>query len=234
MASMPVVPKHTRRWLLLSLGTLFVLAVAVAVWPSRRALPEREIERTGPAPDVVATDPSEPSPENRMASEEECVLVRDLLENTIIPYSYARNDRKGVIVLQALSTGTIGAKDAKRILKEARPGITPEIVQEFLNLDSSPKRWPNSLNLSRPYRLVEAPTLNAISEDGGWERMKREVPGACEVVSISRPAFSSDRKTALIFYDYVQGQLSGGGGVVLMQKRVDGWHLKDWVIARAY
>ena len=140
MALMPPVPKHTRRWLLFSLGTLSILALTLAFWLTRRPQPEPEIERSVRVPDVVATDPIEPASENAMASEDECVLVRDLLENTIIPNSYAGNDPKGVIVLQSLSEDTIWLRKLfKSRLKEQRPGITPEIVQEFLDINSNPQ-----------------------------------------------------------------------------------------------
>jgi hypothetical protein len=222
---MPPCPKHTRRWFTFSLTAIVIGAVTAAIWliSSRRA-GEIDPERLTPVPQGVAVAPLEPSPDNALATDEERAIIHDLLEQVVVPIANAGRLPKGIILLRALSAYSDSWK-VKALLDGPTSGANQEIVQRFIEANAVPKRWPDDLHLSNPYRLIEG----SVWQLGGWDIIRKEVPRACVEVAVSRPGFSTDRKTAWVYFDH-----DGGGGMAVMRKREGSWVIEDFLAGHVY
>ena len=219
MAIMAVTAKTHHSWWIL--GTL-IGVFAVALLHSSRTAMRREIQPPLANSGEIAMPMQDAPP--KVARDEEAQLVEDLLEHLIIPVSYARDVPNGVIILQSLSADMSWARgDFTWLQKNGDVELPATMFERFAALNADPRRWPADFQLSRAYRLVHPPVLDALFSNGGWQRVVQHVPGACELVTISRAAFSDDGQSAIVHYSFSQGALSGGGAWLRMRRTDEGW-----------
>ena len=59
-------------------------------------------------------------------------------------------------------------------------------------------------------------------------------PEAFTEAIVSRPSISEDRTSAVVFYDFNSGPLSGGGGIVVMRKSEGRWVSERFITSHVY
>jgi hypothetical protein len=160
--------------------------------------------------------------------DEECQILRDVIEQAVIPESWAADDKKGVILVASESAVT-----SQKSIEELQ-NVEQDMLRAFSDANMSRRRWPPAFKLSREARFVDDAAMAEMIRDGGWRRVQREIPGACEIVRVSRPGVSHDHQSALVFWSFSGGPLSGGGAFVLMRKRGESWRVERTVQSVVY
>jgi hypothetical protein len=91
-------------------------------------------------------------------------------------------------------------------------------------------RSSSELSLPEPTRLIGAAELREIFREGvgeGWSEFARRYPRARRYSAFSPVAYSADRRSAALYYEFHCGGLCGEGNVVLLALAPDGrWHVK--------
>lgn len=163
------------------------------------------------------------------ALDDECEVLIDLMDAVVIPNSWAQDNREGVIILVGNSDEGAAVKAMERNGLSLR--VSSELLKAFTDANESSRRWPDHVKASRSIQLASSESLAYAFQMGGWRRVKEDFPGACQVVSASRPGFSQDKRTAIIYFNFHRGPLSGGGMLVLLRRTTAGWTLEHEILS---
>jgi hypothetical protein len=170
-------------------------------------------------------------------TEDSEAIIYDVLDHLISLASPDAKSQNSVLLVSSIDrAGVWMLKESEEWLSKLPPEktIDAQILNAFKEANSKPGFWGPS-KATRGVRVVDGTVIRKMIADGGWERVEREFPGARESVSISRPAFSQDHKTALIYYTTgCTGILSGGGMLVLMRKTEDRWIVERLVVGASF
>jgi hypothetical protein len=93
----------------------------------------------------------------------------------------------------------------------------PEALPPALETLSRVRRSSSDLALQRPIRLVTRSELREIFVRGrrdSWDEFYRRYPRQRNLLQFSPVAFSSDKRHALVYYEYHCGFECGGGEIV--------------------
>lgn len=99
-------------------------------------------------------------------------------------------------------------------------------VAEFIRVNQKSTQLPKELALELPVKLVEEDTVMTIFSKGGrWKEFDERFPKARGLVRISRVGFSRDKKTALIYFEWLGAGMLGFGRVHVLRLEAGKWRV---------
>ena len=145
-------------------------------------------------------------------AKDEIALVRDLLDHFLIPSLTGDVGSTATAVVK--SENRSDAWFVQEVERVKGNDWDPDLVEALLNANGRSWRWPD--DLSETCRVVE----------NDWVPKKRpgRVFGSQYLIRVSRPGLNRDGQSALIYFELLDETHCGGQMILLMQKRVDGWH----------
>jgi hypothetical protein len=99
-------------------------------------------------------------------------------------------------------------------------------VSEFIRVNQKPSQLPKELALEVPVKWVEDAEVKRLFSTGGrWKQFDESFPKASGLARISRVGFSRDKKTALLYYEWLGAGMLGYGRIYILRLEDSHWRV---------
>jgi hypothetical protein len=164
---------------------------------------------------IVATVFITRQPNSRLAATEQYAVYSAYLESEITENFHDYGTGKGfVLLIQERTTSVHIAMPRFRRLKADAPTLQDATLMNFVAENLTSQLLAKQFRLPIGYKLLSE------------EQLVR--PGSHQYVTVSRVGFNKDLSQALFYTEHICG-LCGGGGYVLMERRLGQWRVKAFL-----
>ncbi len=140
-----------------------------------------------------------------------------------------------MIVINDQTSPGLSEKELKADIDRSRqnlPGLTDELIADFIETNKQPLVLEPLLNISLKYVFVTRQELEAIFEgSGGWGIFYEKYPNSQGQMALSRVGFNQQMNVAMLYVGNQSDWLAGAGFYVLLGKVSDKWTVQAKMMA---
>ena len=100
-------------------------------------------------------------------------------------------------------------------------------ISAFVSLNKTPSLLQRKIDIEIPYQLIMADQLNTNS-NAGWVEFYQRYPNSGGWIELSAVGFNHDRTVAVVYMGHHCGDLCGGGGFHVLEKKAGRWVELEW------
>lgn len=168
---------------------------------------------------------TEPVPTPDPFAREEAAVIRAAIDQ-LYPDASVR-------VIQSGTGTTRGDASGLRSHLSALVNPDPELLDSYVIRNARPldlRSMMGALSASRPVRVVTRQELDLLpgrNPDAYWHSFYTKYPNSGGLITVTRPGFSADGATALMYIGRACGGRCGAFGYAVLRKEHGRWILKD-------
>lgn len=150
--------------------------------------------------------------------------------SALVEEMYMNDKIKLIAIKDHTALQPLAGDDLSKELEQVQqkmPGVSQEVVANFLEKNKRQHRLENAFNLSVPYVLVSEKEYEEIFQnDDGWQTFYRKYPASQGLMTLSKVGFNSETNRALVYVGNQHAGLGGAGYYVLLTKENGAWVIK--------
>jgi hypothetical protein len=120
-----------------------------------------------------------------------------------------------------IQTETKGYQMCLRPDKESEEKFA-SAISAYVSLNKTPSLLQRKIDIEIPYQLIMADQLNTNS-NAGWVEFHQRYPNSKGWIELSAVGFNHDKTVAVVYMGHHCGDLCGGGGFHVLEKKAGRW-----------
>ena len=101
-------------------------------------------------------------------------------------------------------------------------------ISDYVRLNAKPSLLQRKINIEVPYQLIAVDELSSAIQKVGWEGFHQQYKHSGGWVELSAVGFNKDKTVAVVYMGHHCGNLCGGGGFHVLEKKAGRWVPLDW------
>jgi hypothetical protein len=101
-------------------------------------------------------------------------------------------------------------------------------ISDYVKLNAKPSLLQRKIDIEVPYQLIAVDELRSAIQKAGWEGFHQQYVHSGGWVELSAVGFNKDKTVAVVYMGHHCGNLCGGGGFHVLEKKAGRWVPLDW------
>jgi hypothetical protein len=172
---------------------------------------------------------------SRLPADQNAASVHDqeVLKTVLGPLLPVPQDSYIVVAAEALAPPLKPERIQRNLVIDGYPELSPSAVQaigDYSRRNFGSHLLPPELHSMKRVRFISSDQYKSIFSVGalaGWERFRKEFPGATALVTLSLPGYSADKASAIVYFSRLKGDVNGEWRVLLLERNGSSWKI-EW------